>query len=240
MLMNKIFEIGFLTVNTNSYSDWILVLIALLTLYVAWLARKEFLKNQAKTKQIEIMSLLISELNTVKIGIEAWSFKDDLSAAGRGWSVKYNIFEIANLYTTEEVDFRGNKINFSNYDDQPVIFDEKSNQIANIKDFIDHPFLPKKIADELINFFSFNCEAICRQSLCGKNAEVMILTSGIFEAEKRPRNEITGRFFINSDAIICSSWLNLKAHSNNLMEVIIKWFKQNGIDDVNLRIDYKN
>ncbi|MNJ87457.1 hypothetical protein D3C87_49770 [compost metagenome] len=240
MNSNNILTICNLLQEGSTYLTFVSVIIAIVTLYIAILARKEFLRNQTRTKQVEVMSDLISELNTLKIGIEAWTFKQDLSASGRGWSLNYNLFEIADLFTTKEVDFRGVPVNFEDCDDEPVLFDRKSNQIGNIKKFIDNPFLPKAIADKLINFYSPFSDSITREEICRTPQNIILLTTNCFETEKAPINKTEGSYYIKGNAIVFGSWLNLKAHSYELMKEINQWFVKHGIDDVNLRIDYKN
>jgi hypothetical protein len=226
--------------DSSSYLPYVPIIIGLSTLYLAYLVRKEFLRNQTKTKQIEVMSNLITELNTLKIKIEAWRFNTDLTATGTGWTLNYNLFEIADLYTTTEKDYRGAPVNFEDYDDQPVLFEMKSNQIGDIKKFIDNPFLPKAIADRLVDFYSQSSIPITREEISETPTSVILLTTNYYEKEKAPSPVVKKRHYIKSHALVFESWLNLKAHSHELMKAIKGWFLKHGIDDVNLRIDYKN
>lgn len=227
--------------NLNAYSNWILATIPLLSLYVAYRVRQEFLRNQTRTKQVEVMTSLITALNTLKVDIQGWSFNSDNGAVGSGWTVKYNLFEIADLYTTTEVDWRGQKVNFSEYDDQPVLFERKSNQIADIKTYIDNPFLPKAIADRLMEFFTVSCEAVERTTLGQTRADIIVFTTGVFDIERDAWNKPDAApYYLESNALAFRTWLNCKAHANGLMQEISDWFKKHGINDMNLRIDYKN
>jgi hypothetical protein len=225
----------------NSYSNWILATIPLLSLYVAYRVRQEFLRNQTRAKQVEVMTNLITELNTLKVDIQGKSFDNEGGSVGSGWMVKFNLFEIADLYTNSEVDWRGAKVNFGDYDDQPVLFDRGSNQIGNIKLFIDNPFLPKPIADRLMEFFTVACEAVERTTLTQANSNIIVFTTGIFDPERDAWNKPnSGSYYLESNALAFRTWLNCKAHANGLMQEISDWFKKHGIDDMNLRIDYKN
>jgi len=220
-------------------------IVGILTIFIVYLTfrlsrkiRKEFLKTHTQSKQVEMMSQLVQNLNQSKISIESW-FYNKTGGGGSSWDLRYNIFEIGDLKDKNEISSLGMSTNLNEYDDNSVLFDRKTNQIWDIKSFIDNPFIPKKIADELINFYSSNFEVVKIDDLQKNEEEIVILKSGIFE-EGRIHEELNEKVLIKGNATALMSWLNLKSFAANLTEQINKWFKDNGINDLNFRIDFKN
>lgn len=220
-------------------------IVGVLTIFIIYLTfrlsrriRKEFLKNHTQSKQVEMVSLLVQNLNQSKISIEGW-FYNKTGGGGSSWDLRYNIFEIGDLRDKNEKSSLGMTTNLNEYDEKAVLFDRKTNQIWDIKSFIDNPFMPKKIADELINFYSSIFEIVKIEDLQKNEEEIVMLKSRIFE-KGRIHEELNEGTLIKGNAVALESWLNLKSFAANLTEQINKWFKDNGIDDVNLRIDFKN
>lgn len=125
------------------------------------------------------------------------------------------------------------------YDDYTVLFKSNSNQIWLIKKYIDNPFLPVNIVDELINFYVTYTQTITRETLGEGEEQAIILDSGILEDNKKPTNYSESDYF-QGIATALLSFLSLKTCSKNLTQIIRKWFKLHGISEVNLRFDYKN
>lgn len=224
--------------------SFVQTIVGVLTIFIIYLTfrlsrrvRKEFLKNQTKSKQVEMMSQLVQNLNQSKITIEGW-FYNKTGGGGSSWDKQYNIFEIGDLKDKNEISL-SMSLNLNEYDENAVLFDRNTNQIWNIKSFIDNPFIPKTIADELMNFYSSSFEIIAIDDLQKNEEEIVMLKSGIFE-DGRIREELRDGMLIKGNAIALKSWLNLKSFASNLTQQINKWFVNNGIDDLNLRIDFKN
>jgi hypothetical protein len=229
----------------NRIISLVQTIVGVLTIYIIYLTfrlsrkiRKEFLKNHTKSKQVEMMSSLVQNLNQSKISIEGW-FYNETGGGGSSWDLRYNIFEIGDLKNKNGKSDLGMSTNLNEYDDKAVLFNRKTNQIWDIKSFIDNPFIPKKIADELINFYSSNFEIVRVEDLQKNEEEIVMLKSKIFE-EGRIHEELNEGTLIKGNAVALNSWLSLKSFASNLTETITKWFKDNGIDDLNLRIDFKN
>jgi hypothetical protein len=66
-----------------------------------------------------------------------------------------------------------------------------------------------------------------------------MLKSRIFESGRIHEKPEDGTL-IKGNAVALDSWLSLKSYAANLTKTIDKWFIDNGIDDLNLRIDFKN
>ncbi|WP_282126998.1 hypothetical protein [Marinifilum flexuosum] len=200
--------------------------------------RIEYLKNHTKSKQIEVVCDLVEKLNSSRIKIEAVRFEKG-TAYGQSRTLLYNIFEIGDLLKPGKKGVFNVDIDFKEYDDFKVLFDSQSNQIWELKEFINNPFLPKEIADELISFYSIRCVLKDRKELEDSRAKIIVLKSKCFEMGKISE-KIEYPDFIEGSAIALESWLQLKSYSLKLTHTISYWFKKNGIDDINLRIDYKN
>jgi len=226
--------------NLISYTlqDWIQIVLGFATVFIAFLAfiiarkvHKEFIKNQTKTKQVEAVDSLVHYLNESKINIMFTEFKDH-GYVGSGSGLFYNIFEVGGLL------IKGDELEKS-FDNQSILFHFESNQILDIKQYIDNPFLPKTIADELMNFYSIDSTLVPYTELYKENEILVIIETGIFEKRALNPDPQEGTY-VEGSAFALETWLNLKTSANNLTLIINKWFSNHGIDDFNLRIDYKN
>ena len=226
--------------NLSDYSDIAQIIIGLITVIIGFLTfrlamkvHREFIKNHAKSTQVKEMSTLLEFLNKTKIYLTFTDFYPEGGAGGTSYGIYYNIFEIGSLLNNKEIHKPSNRtIDFYDYDDCPVFLDNCSNQIMNIKEYLDNSFIPKKIADKLLDFYVITEEKITYESLQKIDASYVILNSS--------RNQTSFSSFKQTNCEAMKSWLNLKTYSNDLAKEIGVWFKSNGIDDYNLRIDYKN
>lgn len=100
-------------------------------------------------------------------------------------------------------------MDFSELHDSMVIFDYQTNQIWNIIEFLNNPFLPNSIADELTNIYSDCCQIITKDELGEEGAIVIVLKSGVFEPGKL-KVEVPIYDLIDETALALESWLNLK------------------------------
>jgi hypothetical protein len=189
----------------------------------------EFLNNTARAKQFEAVQSLISRLHESKV--EIWFFQ---GAAGSGNAVKYNVFEIAALLNNKTKNINVT-VDYCHYDDVQVLFSPNSEQIFDIVKFIDNPFIPQKIADELINFHNSGYELIDAIKLMESDKKYVKINSRISFSDATQRS---GKL-IEGDMTSSMTWLNLKEHSNKLSQLLRAWFSENGVKDVNIRDDFK-
>jgi hypothetical protein len=159
--------------------------------------------------------------------------------------VLYNIFEVGNLLDTKQVNRLTNKtVDYKEYDDMRILLENDSNQLLNIKKYVDNPFLPKSIANKLILFYFTSHETVNRTNLEGS---AFVVKTSIFEDGKHLKREnisdsdlLLGKVYENS-GFASATWLNLKTNARKLTKEVDEWFKKHGINDVNLRTDdYKN
>lgn len=181
---------------------------------------------------------MVESLNKSKIGLTFWE-KNNQGGAGRGFGINYNIFEVGSLYKTTEINPTTNKnIGFPDFDDEPVFFEEGSEQILDIKQFIDNPFIPKHIADCLLNFY---CSGTRVEELGEETLQFVAAESNILEEKDKLKEDVVKKAHVKiGKAFALRSWENLKILSFNLTEFVKKWFDEHGIKDLNIRIDYKN
>jgi hypothetical protein len=216
------------------------LILSFFTFKFARKAQKAIVRNHTLNKQLEAMTELLKHLNDSKIDISFWEFSPT-GGSGSSSLLLYNIFEIGKLLNNTELHpLDRQPYDMNTFDDVPIIFNRESNQILDIKDFIDNPFIPKSIADNLKDFYVPNYNLIDGDLLRRNSECVVILETGIFKSNKRIQNEERPNdFYIEGKTFVLLSWLNLKVYSFELTKKIETWFKIHGIKDVNLRIDYK-
>jgi hypothetical protein len=209
------------------------LIVTLLTFKLAKTVHKEFSKNHANSKQVEKMSDLVEFLNNTRIYLKFIDFDQNGEAVGTDEGIDYNIFEIGDLLENKTIhNVIKRTIDFNDYDDCQVLLDAESEQIMDIKKFVDNPFIPKQIADRLFSFFVTQSENIKSNNFGeNKTSAVVLYTTEKIDNVKNLKQ---------ADCEALRSWLNLKTHSKNLTEAISDWFLEKGVDDYNVRIDYKN
>jgi len=218
-----------------SYShivEFLGIIVSLLTLYLAFKINRKFAWNHLRTKQIDHICELIEYLNKTKISITFSTYSGGGAYSGSGNSVLFNIFEIGRYDIIEQ-----NGLN-SEYEEEPVLFYHKCNQIFDISNFIDSPLIPRKIADELLNFHNTKC-FILRNNEIETNSNFVELQTEILDKNSIFNEKVEGSL-IQGNAIAFASWLNLKEYSNSIKKVIGTWLIDNGIKDNNIRQDFKN
>ena len=213
------------------------VLISALTLllaYVAFKVSRYIAKNHLKTKQVDLVCELIECLNnsSIKVGFATFN-KDGHSFTGAGFL--FNIFELGNY------DKIPDGLNIK-YEDEVVLFKSNSNQILNIKKYINNPLTPKRIADELLRFYNRNAFHIdtTDSNYIFKNfvlIETGILGENIIFNDALIKNKSQ---IIESNLEVFLSWKHLKESSKHLKIIIEKWLKENNIKENNIREDFKN
>jgi hypothetical protein len=213
--------------------NWLAIMAIIVSIRAYYFSKKvhnEFLNNTARAKQLEAVQSLISLLNESKV--EIWFFQ---GASGSANAVKYNVFEIAALLNNKAKNINVT-VDYCHYDDAKVLFSPNSEQIFDIIKFIDNPFIPKKIADELINFHNSGYELIDAIELMESDKKYVKINSRISFSDATQRS---GKL-IEGDMTSSMTWLNLKEHSNKLLQLLRAWFSENEVKDENIRVDFKN
>ena len=213
-------------------SGVIQILVSAITLSIAYgmfqLARR-IRSNHAQIEQVKAIKDLVSELNQIRIGI---TFSPKGAIFGRGHNIAYNIFEIANLMTDSE---RVQHLKREDFNDQAIIFSHDTNKLWNINHFVDNPFIPSEIANELENFYISGVTALTTSDV--NEDDFVIINTGMKDESLSVFGD--GKFAFVPDSFAFQTWLHFKQCTFYLENEIKQWFKQQGID-INLRIDYKN
>ena len=210
------------------------VVIGTLTLWIAFKIQKLIAKNHLLTKQVDLVCELIERLNQTKIKIgfaTRKSGKGSYSYTGDG--IAFNIFEIGSY---DKLDPKGLNLTFNG---EIVLFHHKSNQIMDIKYFIDNPLTPKVIADQLLLFYNNNCLYIETDNPEVDFENFIIIETDIWE-DKVLFNKNSKENLVEGNATAFLSWENLKETSKKLKFIIGGWLITNGIDENNIREDFKN
>lgn len=208
------------------------LLLSAATFFFAIIISRRIGKNHIKTKQIEHVCSLIEELNKPKIRIMFNKYGENGSYSGSGFGLTYNIFEIGSYSSIDPKGFD------TAYEAEKILFEKSSNQIIDVARFIDHPLTPKLIADELMNFYTSSAHII-RPGSNDKDLENFVgIRTGIWTEYTVFDPSQQGNLIIgNAPAML--SWLSLKKHSSNLKLAIGRWMSDNGIDETNIREDFK-
>jgi hypothetical protein len=206
------------------------VIISVFTLFLAYRIKNQFGRSHLKTKQIDHVCDIIKTLNESKIEVTFKTAKNG-SSTGTGFALQLNIFEIAKYD-----DIEPNGLN-RKYEDEKVLFDSKSNQILDIKQYIDNPLTPRDIADELLKFHTSIAESIEAKMAAIKLENYVEIRTGIFNEnfflkETRPK-------LINGNAPCMNTWFDLKESAKYLKISIGNWLIENGINENNMREDFK-
>jgi len=220
----------FFTAFKNTFSFLGLV-ISFLTLLLAYYIKIGLGKSHIRTKQIDHVCEVIKILNESKIEVMFSTLSPSGGLASSGVALQLNIFEIANY---DQIDSGENK----NHEDEIVLFDSNSNQIMDIKKFIDHPLTPRSIADELLKFHTSYCEYFdTRINRDRDTFDFVEIRTSIFDP--MIMRSIDKSLLIKSSTSCMKTWLDFKESAKNLKLAIGTWLIDNGIKENNIRVDFK-
>lgn len=207
-------------------------------------ARKEIATNRAKMEEERVMGKLVSYLNNTYLTFCYTVF----DAHSNGYSsaipiVNYNIFEVGKLanygdtgyYSENDYDREMMSRTKYEFDTAKVMFEEGVTKLFDLAPYINNPYMPKIVADELSLFIAmFRCEVeLPMETIVGRNELVLV----------RPYNNekhFKMTHAVNIEGDVYKSWSSFKGHSKALTDAIIKWYSDNRIKNINLRIDYNH
>lgn len=211
-------------------------------------ARKEIATNRVKMEEERIMGKLVNYLNNTYLTFcfAVFDYGDDNQLQGGGGEisgVNYNIFEVGHLADYGDTGFDSKNdsdavmMNRTKYefDTAKVMFDESVNELFNIGHFVNNPYMPNVVADELSEFVAmFRSEVEFQKEKVMGRYEVVIV---------RPYNNET---HFNMKKAVCvhgdayKTWSSFKGYAKSLSNTIIKWYADNHIKNINIRIDYNH
>jgi len=204
--------------------------VSIASVFISYRNNQRFASNQFINKQIDVITELLKMLHQQ----DSWiSFIKDLRPTG---SFSYNqystLFELP-IIDTSHMDGIGD------LDNALILFDGHSNQLLPCKPFIDNPFLPKSIADKLLDFHTSGIVDHRRTDLTGQ--KVILLKSGILETGligNASSNEPAG-VYKESNAFAFKNWSNLCQCILNLEKAILDYLKKYKVKEINIRKDQK-
>lgn len=223
-------------ITTNPWTflyGCITILLSGITLFIALKVHREFAINHLKSKQIDHVCEMIEFLNQPGITVMFATITQERGTASSGSGILFNIFELGKYETGD------NSQQNLEYEDEVVLFDSGSNQILNVKKYIDHPLTPRKIADELIRFHNPLGYIVKREDPNLQIKNFVEISTGIWKESYMFKDIKNGDLIRpNTDAFM--SWLNLKETSKALKNAIGNWLIENGIEENNIREDFKS
>lgn len=211
--------------NTVLISTCSLV-VSMASLYLTRRNYQNFASQEFVKKQIQVITNLVQSLHKDKINFQFTTYLGGGATAGN-----YNatIFEVQELKVIDS---------HSDYYENPICFNGICNQLLNIKSFIDNPFLPKYIADELETFYARNHYDVKKEELKGKN--IIVVTTKHFETGIFERQDANSHKVIKqSQAFALLNWTNLIACSKRLEISIIDYLTRYKVKEINIRKDFK-
>jgi hypothetical protein len=207
-------------------------IIALSSLLINYRTYKAFNRREFIKKQIDVVTQLLIDLHNQHF--ELFSNIYSGKSGYNGTSHHITIFELNEC-------IKNNFFSGDDFDDnKPVFFENKCNQLLDIKKHIDNPFMPKKIADLLDNFYSSWIHEKIRITDFKENDKAILIKSKfLVEDIYFNKTSLAPYHAYLSNAFAYESWGNFKKCSLNLEESISEWFKNNDIYDLNIRRDFK-
>ncbi len=203
------------------------------TVIIAFKVHQTFALNHIKSKQVEHVCSLIEILNQSSISVLYSEITEHGGLSSTGSGRKFNIFELG-IYSSEDVSQEEEE-----YADEPVLFDSESNQILEIKKYVDHPLTPRKIADALLRFHNPKSSIVKRSDPHLQIQKFIEIHTGIWTAEDVFENIGQGDL-VKPGFEVFLSWQHLKESSKELKVLIGEWLIDNGIKANNIREDFKN
>jgi hypothetical protein len=214
----------------KTVAPYIALLFSGLSLVLAYNISRAYSRRQLLNKQIETVTELIKSLHRDYIEINFSKFVESGDGSS-GAAYTATIFEVVELSKNlKEINER--------FCDSIVLFKGKCNQVLDIKDYIDNPFTPKTIADNLLGFYSTSYVGAVYSEVGTTHYEcVQIQTNNNEPTIIQYYDEKD--HFIHGNAIALRSWESFIVCSENLKRSIEDWFSENGVKDLNIRVDFK-
>jgi len=169
-------------------------------------------KNRNKKKQLypnqeEIVRYLINDIKTAKI---------DVILSEKG---PQNSSATLNLFSAGEFTDNGKELSDKKYNDFKLFFTDSLSQIINFKKYLDNPFLPIEILEELKHFYNTSYTREKSQGL------FFIVITDIAAENQSNDDGADGLLLGNARAF--QSWKVFKEDAHNLRFVISQWLKEN-------------
>jgi hypothetical protein len=200
------------------------LLVSCFSFYISFSSYRNFVRNEFVKKQIQVVTDLVSHLHEDSFHLSFTRYNVNGYAAGDYITTIFELSELKVLEKDEE------------FFENPICFSRNCNQVLDIKKFVRNPFLPKSIADELVNFYSRNHIDVNIASLNGD--KVIIIDSKHFEKGLFEIPDPKSRIIKHSTAFALQTYENFRTCSINLEDAITKWLKSYKVQEINIRKDF--
>lgn len=211
-------------------------------------ARKEIATNRVKMEEERIVGKLVNYLNNTYLTFcfAVFEIGDDNqfhSGGGEIPGVNYNIFEVGYLADFGDTGFDSENDSDTTmmhrtkyeFDTAIVMFDEGVNELINIGQFVNNPYMPNVVADELSEFVAmFRREVEFPIEQVRGRYEVVLVRPYNNERQFNMKKAVS----VQGDAY--KTWSSFKGHSKSLTDAIRKWYADNHIKTINIRIDFSH
>ena len=155
----------------STYVSLVALFISALSVYLAFKNNRRFASHQFINRQIDVIAELLKSLHND-------IFKIDFVPQYNGGS-KFSYHIMASLFEVSLIRNKNDNEILNNLGETVIYFDSTCNQLVQIKEFINNPYLPKSIANALLNFYSIRLTDIPKHELNGE--QLILLTTGHFE-----------------------------------------------------------
>lgn len=201
----------------------------IITLFTYIFARnifKRYGQQQFLNQQINLVSDLVLKLNTHKIKVKT----STLTSKGGSASIySLNLFELARC--------RKSKPGlFEEWLDAPVFFEIGSNQIFDLNTYINNPFLPKSIADRLLDFSPNYYNILNKNSLYEKTKIVFLETNISYPEDYNTSNTLEPSILNQGNSVAFYTWMSTIECAIQLEKCINDWINFHKINNLNIRI----
>lgn len=202
-----------------------------ITLYLAFKINNAYSKRELLKKQIEVVADLIKRLHNSYFGMLFSTFSGNGSSGGFYHLTIFDALEAVKDQTIIKKEL---------FEDNPIYFHKGSNQLFDIKEFIDNPYTPVEIANALVKFYSYRYNSLNIETH-GERLSYVIIESAFFEEVGFLCNIREEHRYIKGNAIAFNSWLSFVECSKELRKSIENWFERyNMKSELNIRTDFKS
>jgi hypothetical protein len=204
--------------------------VSIAAVFLSYKNNQRFASNQFINKQIDVITDLLKLLHRQDLSID---FIPELTPSGYFALFQYStLFEIPPTALSQPE-------KMGDMDEALIVFDGRSNQLLPSKDFIDNPFLPKPIANALLNFYTSRIIDHLKTDLTGQ--KIILIKTGLLEdgiiGNASSNNPVS--VYKESDAFAFNNWSNLCACITNLEKVIVGYLRKYKVREINIRKDKK-
>jgi len=215
--------------------NWGSLAISMATIVLAWVIYCKFGYQQVQSKQIEAVSQLVEYIHNTTIQLKITQRRED----GIISINRYN----RTLFELEHDDCASDSLG--------IYLKSSEAYPLEFNSYVSNPLIPKEIADILLSFYSYSTSGGINDSIMSQRNHVYISNLDFKEEQMLKASGIMkeneGKYPISFDkekhsyyytmlrAPAYQNWGNFVKYSILLKKAIAKWYKEQGIDNINIR-----